>query len=158
MRIDVRPTAKQLGSYLDIKLVFNTADIDISPDECDVDGQIRFDGRIEVRDADTISLTGRLSASVRSRCGRCLEETVFDPEAEVSAVYIKRGHGSGEGSADEAEDVYYFDGNSVVPDNAFRDAFLLNIPVKVLCSEKCRGLCPICGCNLNEGTCDCPKI
>ena len=36
-----------------------------------------------------------------------------------------------------------------------RESFLLEIPTRVLCSEKCEGLCPQCGKNLNEGKCDC---
>jgi uncharacterized protein len=35
------------------------------------------------------------------------------------------------------------------------DAIMLNISLKPLCSEDCRGLCPMCGANLNEGECDC---
>ena len=36
-----------------------------------------------------------------------------------------------------------------------RDQIILNMPLRVLCSEECKGLCSICGCNLNNQTCDC---
>ena len=37
------------------------------------------------------------------------------------------------------------------------DGFLLSIPAKLLCREDCRGLCPICGAEWNEGTCSCSR-
>jgi uncharacterized protein len=36
------------------------------------------------------------------------------------------------------------------------DAIVLSMPHKILCREDCQGLCPSCGTNLNEGTCQCP--
>jgi uncharacterized protein len=36
-----------------------------------------------------------------------------------------------------------------------RESLLLALPMKVLCSEDCKGLCPHCGANLNEESCDC---
>lgn len=38
-----------------------------------------------------------------------------------------------------------------------RDALLLAIPIKVICSDECKGLCPECGANLNEALCECTK-
>ena len=37
------------------------------------------------------------------------------------------------------------------------EAVLLELPIRVLCREDCKGLCSACGANLNEGACDCPK-
>ena len=34
---------------------------------------------------------------------------------------------------------------------------VLELPTKMLCSEDCKGLCPVCGCDLNESECNCPK-
>jgi uncharacterized protein len=38
-----------------------------------------------------------------------------------------------------------------------REQFYLALPMKPLCSEACHGLCPVCGTNLNRGTCDCKR-
>ncbi len=38
-----------------------------------------------------------------------------------------------------------------------REALLLMIPMKILCTENCNGLCPSCGAHLNKKDCDCPK-
>ena len=39
-----------------------------------------------------------------------------------------------------------------------REDILLSLPLKFLCQEDCRGLCPHCGQNLNEGTCSCQEL
>ena len=41
--------------------------------------------------------------------------------------------------------------------DAIRDALTLELPLRVLCKEDCKGLCPKCGVNLNTGSCSCPK-
>ncbi len=155
MRIDIRPIAKQQGSYLDVTLKFDSADIGISQDECDLSGPVIFEGRVQVRDAGTCVLTGRLRSEVRSICGRCGRQIAFDPHAEVEAVFRQTERIDISEVSDGAEDVYFFDGSSIVPDEAFRDSLLLSIPSKVLCSEECKGLCVSCGRDLNDGPCGC---
>ena len=38
------------------------------------------------------------------------------------------------------------------------EQFVLTLPMKPLCSDDCKGLCPVCGTNLNRGTCDCKPV
>ena len=57
----------------------------------------------------------------------------------------------------EDEDVIVYSGHQVELMEAIQNGFLLNVSGKFLCSEDCKGLCPICGMNLNEGECDCEK-
>ena len=49
---------------------------------------------------------------------------------------------------------YYSEDHLDLSDDS-RESLLLELPAKILCSENCRGLCPRCGANLNEGKCDC---
>jgi uncharacterized protein len=48
--------------------------------------------------------------------------------------------------------------SNIIDLNDFVMEFLeLEVPIRYLCNEDCKGLCPKCGKNLNEGECDCPK-
>jgi uncharacterized protein len=38
------------------------------------------------------------------------------------------------------------------------EQFVLSLPMKPLCGDGCQGLCPVCGTNLNRGTCDCKPV
>jgi uncharacterized protein len=51
-----------------------------------------------------------------------------------------------------------FEGNWLYADDLLRQYLLLELPMAPVCREDCKGLCPTCGQNLNEASCDCaPK-
>ena len=58
---------------------------------------------------------------------------------------------------DAAEDVYEVNGDSFELDEIIREQLILNMDMTVLCREDCKGLCPKCGRNLNEGDCGCDR-
>jgi len=96
-------------------------------------------------------------ASVEEECSRCL--TLFDGELSGRFSFIvKVGEGKSalsEGESDES--VIHLEPGAHVVDlsEVIREALILAIPIKPLCSPDCKGLCPVCGANLNEETCDC---
>ena len=51
----------------------------------------------------------------------------------------------------------YLQGYNLDVDQLVRDELLLNLPMKVLCDEDCKGICNRCGANLNHETCDCDR-
>ena len=57
----------------------------------------------------------------------------------------------------EELDQYYFEGEDIDLDPYVYEEVMLNIPIKSLCDESCRGLCPVCAKNLNLGECRCEK-
>ena len=58
---------------------------------------------------------------------------------------------------DESDDIILLDNDEVDVEELARDAFILDMDTKFLCSEDCRGLCPGCGVNLNRESCRCKK-
>src|ERR1044072_582574 len=59
-----------------------------------------------------------------------------------------------EDEEDDLETSYYRD-DQIDLNELLREQFYLELPMKPLCTEDCKGLCPQCGTNLNTGTCDC---
>ena len=51
----------------------------------------------------------------------------------------------------------YFDGETIRPEPELREALMLEVPAFPVCSEDCKGLCPVCGVNRNEQKCECEK-
>ena len=100
------------------------------------------DGRVRVR--------GKAAAQLNSRCCRCLEPVRVPITAEIDAEFAR------EEDPDDP-DLYLFEGSKADLTNAARDALLLEMPYRVLCSEDCKGLCPGCGKNLNLGPCTCQE-
>ena len=104
-------------------------------------------------------VSGTVKARLELECGRCLEpfeipvDSSFDlryvPATAENAAEPEREIGD-----DDLATTYYKEGSLDVID-LLREQFQLALPMKPLCSEGCKGLCPECGTNLNRAQCDC---
>ncbi len=99
-----------------------------------------------------IELKAVAHIKLRHTCDRCCEEYESELSFEINEVlkeYAPRD------DADKNPDVIYFKGNSVELDEIVKENLFLSLPLKNVCSESCKGLCPECGANLNLGSCGC---
>lgn len=99
-----------------------------------------------------VKLTATLPYS--THCARCFKETsgIFSLDFEKPAAV--RNTLSDE---EDAEDYLLIEKGHLDPDPALLEALLLEFPMVFYCNKDCKGLCPKCGKDLNEGDCDCPK-
>jgi len=95
----------------------------------------------------TVVCRGTLAASFRTSCARCLEPAKFAVTEGILAAWTSERE-----EADETMRVYSGGRHLGILD-AVREAVVLSIPGKPLCREDCRGLCHVCGANLNRGSC-----
>jgi uncharacterized protein len=51
----------------------------------------------------------------------------------------------------------FYENDEIDLGQLMREQFYLSVPMKPLCQDDCRGLCPVCGTNLNRGTCECKQ-
>jgi uncharacterized protein len=106
-----------------------------------------------------IRLKGKLETSLQVACARCLEPVVLRVQRSFDLLYRPLGTDSGheELSVTDAEaEIGYYQGEGLLLEDTLREQVLLSVPLKTLCSEDCKGLCPHCGKNLNaEGACSC---
>jgi uncharacterized protein len=109
-----------------------------------------------VREGDDVLVTGDLSAVVPLACGRCLEEFPVTVRTTVDARYIPRP-----ATADPVElgaddlDLDFYDNDQLNLAGLVETETALALPMKPLCREDCRGLCPVCGGNRNLTACAC---
>lgn len=107
---------------------------------------------------DHIRVTGKIEGTLEVGCHRCLKQFPF-PLNETVDLYLieeERAPEEEEKELENEELVYeFFDGEVIEIDQLVAEQIFLALPVKVLCSEDCKGLCPRCGANLNEETCQC---
>ena len=109
------------------------------------------------KDGEAVFVRGRLRARVPRLCGRCLDPYTATVTPEVDARFVPGPRGRGEelelGTGDLETDVY---DKGVVDLTALLETeTTLLLPMKPLCREDCRGLCPICGGNRNATACRC---
>ena len=96
------------------------------------------------RVGDHVTLTGEFDAEVVGPCQRCLGEALVKVEAR-GVEYVR--HGESEGDEDEEEG--YAAAFVLDVERWVRDLVAEALPAKILCRDDCRGLCPVCGADLN---------
>jgi uncharacterized protein len=112
------------------------------------------------KDQRRFRLVGRASTLLELTCSRCLEAFRLPVDVPFDLVFLPAHENSGEGEVEvEEEDLstaFYRD-DVIDLGGMMREQFLLALPMKPLCREECRGLCPSCGANRNVGTCSCTQ-
>lgn len=120
-----------------------------------------------------VLLKGEFGVEVAAPCKRCLGEVTATIPVSFTLTLIPRSLAMDEQSAAEEEDDEdsdragsfdlqdadreWFDGKKIDLDPILREQVLLALPMNLVCRETCRGLCPVCGENLNEKQCQCER-
>ena len=103
---------------------------------------------VEKAGPDTFRVTGRATTRLGLECGRCLEPFEIPVDAEFELRYVPQAETAGEEEREIEEDdlttAFYREGMLDLID-LMREQFVLALPMKPLCSEACKGLCPQCG-------------
>ncbi|NKB89837.1 MAG: DUF177 domain-containing protein [Acidobacteria bacterium] len=123
----------------------------------DLRGPIAFG--LEVEDlGGRLKVSGWLHAIPRIDCSRCLLPTsvIVRREYDLTFESTEAIATEEEVELDEADlDIDYYPGDGIDLRPILAEQVLLDLPVKPLCGEACKGLCAQCGTNLNEEGCDC---
>lgn len=131
---------------------------------CDLDlgayrfyGEHPFDRSVRVSGlvrnmAGALQLTGEAVTVLDTRCDRCLKPITVDLRVPVETLLAEEL-----ANGEENDEIVLLDKGQVDLDEIFTTACVLSLEGKHLCSEECKGLCPTCGKDLNEGPCDCGK-
>jgi uncharacterized protein len=101
---------------------------------------------------------GTVTGELELTCGRCLEPFTLPVASDFDLRYVPRTENVGEAESEVGEDdltTAFYDDDQIDLSGLVSEQFHLALPMKPLCSENCRGLCPHCGTNLNTGSCDC---
>lgn len=129
---DIREEGLELSEEIDI------SDLEMETAEGKLSGPVRVNARF-IRQGNDIMVDGNFSLELDLACDRCL-------------VGFKRN----------MQQDFHFDYNlgkeellDITDD--LRQEIVLDFPLKMLCRENCKGLCPHCGMNLNEGECNCRR-
>ncbi len=139
-------------------------DFDSTPDDLALP---RDDGRFEspihisaklTKMGNHLVIRGEISVEVTTECSRCL--TIFKKPVitQIDVLFERTDHLSIDSNdVDESDDLVFLDIDAKEIDIGSRvvEAIRLTMPLKPLCNEACKGLCSICGTDLNKGSCKC---
>ena len=112
-----------------------------------------------VRRGGRFFLEARVGSAIRLECSRCLEEFDLKITTGFDLVFHREERARLPEGMDEDDFVLLTDTlesrYDIFP--RVRESILLELPIRFLCDEECKGLCSICGANLNESQCGCAE-
>jgi uncharacterized protein len=113
------------------------------------------------KDHDRFRLVGTVATTLELACSRCLEPFTLPVNATFDLRYLPQGAAADDETSEESEtedddvSTTFYQDEAIDLSELLREQFYLVLPMKPLCSESCKGLCPECGANLNVETCAC---
>ncbi len=124
-------------------------------------GDLHVRGRAELFSAlEEIRVEGHISVTIEAECARCLEtgQCSFDQDFDLRYRPASMEQESSEVELEEGQtEIGYYDGDGVELAEVVREQLLLWLPMHWTCGEDCRGICPVCGTNLNQRECGCQE-
>ncbi|RJP18568.1 MAG: DUF177 domain-containing protein [Candidatus Abyssobacteria bacterium SURF_5] len=151
LRIDTIPEAG-----LDLEGLIDPSEIGLDLPNYRLNEPLAFTGHA-VKTEDDVYVEGRLQGAVEADCSRCLEKMSIPIDLEVNVMYVPREKLPDEenGTIEPESNIDYYVGDTIDLLQEIRDLLLVNLPIKAVCREDCKGLCSFCGTNLNISGCDC---
>ena len=151
MLIEIKDFLSSSDQVMEVKGELDNQESDYNIDNLDLIWPIEFAGNIFKLDNDLL-LDLCINYKYNTQCDRCLKPMVDEVEEHIKA-YFTRDLMEKE---DEATIEYFqLDEDGIFLDDLIISQVITSIPLKKLCKEDCKGLCHICGKDLNEGPCDC---
>lgn len=135
--------------------------LEFSSDEVMISGPIQVRVMAERHNLG-IRVKGDFAALGDVSCARCLEpfEIALSPAFELYYQQNDAHHPiTGEIELGEKDtEISFFSGDAIDVNDIVREQVLLSLPMKPVCRDECRGLCPNCGGNRNMQSCNCDAV
>ena len=151
MLIDLTDIIKNENGKLIISEDFEMPEISFMGEKFEFSEPFKAEGTI-LNNSKALELNMTVKGKASVHCARCGKPLTVDISVPVTETLMRE-----EESASEDDEVILYSGKTVELDDVIVSNFLMNVPVKYLCKEDCKGLCPVCGADLNERECDCDK-
>lgn len=149
MRLDLREIVHTPGARRDFAYALDLSQVEIF-------GERPFRRPVEVSGAvrnaaGALEMTATAKTVLETRCDRCLKPLSVPMSVPVESLLAE------ELEDEENDEIILLENGWVDLDPVFTTACILALDGKHLCKEDCKGLCPTCGKDLNEGPCQCGK-
>ena len=151
MLIDLTDIIRNENGKLTLSEDFDMPPISFMGEEFNFSEPFKAKGMI-LNNSKALELDMTVSGRASVHCARCGKPLVVNISFPVRETLMREGE---EGPEDD--DIILYSGREIELDDVIVSNFLMNVPVKYLCKEDCKGLCSVCGADLNEGDCGCDK-
>lgn len=157
MRINLYDILSVVGKELIVEVQPEEMKGSFQGEELDISVKGPYSVAMKHTEKDTISIELHTEVSVTRSCGRCLGDVVCDYPLDISRIVNvakKEAYTDNEGEYDE---ISYIEDCNLDVDMLVLDELFTILPMNVLCKQDCKGICKVCGINLNKSTCNCDQ-
>ena len=148
MRLNLREIIEVPGGSVPFQCEPDTQGLDF-PSVLEYKGRPLAQGRV-YNEAGVLHMEGTLKAEMTCVCDRCGSRFDSVKLTQLDAVIVEE-------EAEDHPEFFVLDGDEIDLDEILSTLFILDMDMKFLCREDCKGLCSTCGKNLNLGPCGCRK-
>ena len=136
------------GSTLPVELVEKIDDVKDYPDVVEFVEPVRIEGTLKNED-DVFVLDAVAKTTALMECSSCLAPVRKELSFEIKERFAHTGR--------DDEETETFTGDQIDLADFVKRGIIGELPMRVECREDCKGLCPICGKDLNDGDCGCDR-
>lgn len=147
MVIDVSKIAKTDGASLPVSGEVSLADQSYGALDVQFTGSVPVFGKV-TNLGGIVCLDAQAEVKFRTACARCLKMVDVQLPVEIHERFSAS-------AAKEDDDIFPLVHDNIYVNDVLEQNLFVALPLKVLCKEDCKGLCPVCGCDRNETDCDC---
>lgn len=151
MLIDLWSLLSQEGKEMELQADFSMDEIDTGVSNVTVCDKHPVSFKFTHTGNKHVTVEADIDITISSPCDRCLEEV----RTNISLKASKEVDLNENSECDDVNEFIYMDGTEFDSDRFVYGEILVNLPMKVLCNENCKGICNRCGTNLNHGNCGC---
>ena len=130
-----------------ISLSFELEPFEFEGEEIRAIEKVSVEG-VAISENDVIVINASIKTKLKLNCSRCLDTFIYPIDIDIEERFT-----NDESKSDD--EIVFVKSDSVDITEIIENAMISTLPIKRLCSEKCKGLCQSCGKNLNKETCTC---
>jgi len=156
MRIDVAELKLERGAVMEFACSEHLPPLDFAGEKIPFATPVQVTGQV-VNTGYAFLVSGTVDTVLQVPCSRCLEIFAYPLGTDFTALFREESVPPAAADEDTAVEAYPFSGDSIDLTDIVQESIVLAVPMKPVCREDCRGLCPQCGQNRNTGECTCQE-
>ncbi len=154
MKLSIGALKQETGLSEEVKISYPMADTEFRNEKLTFLGPVLFSGRIK-NDGGDFAAAGQVVCDIEATCNRCLDPAKIHLDFLTEIYYSYNAEEKNEKTDEEYLPV---DNDEIDLGEGLEREIYIHMPNQILCKEDCKGLCPVCGQNLNHGECRCDNL
>ena len=130
-----------------ISLDFNVDSFHFGGEKIIFTESVKVEGNTIIDD-EVVVMEANIKTKLKLSCSRCLDTFIYPIDIDIEERFTNNDQKNN-------DEVVFVQGDSIDITEIVENAIISSLPIKRLCKEDCKGLCQVCGTNLNNSTCSC---